>query len=159
MSSFKNPPAFTDGKSYETWKNEIHMWQSLTELAKDKQALAISLSLSGRARDAAMEMDLADLSTDDGVDKLLTELDKLFLRNKVDLAYATYKAFDQFTKSSDMSMNDYVIGFEQRYNKAKKHVLTYTDAVLAFKLSTTQSWIRVAKQWFLQHAMMLNSKL
>jgi hypothetical protein len=45
-SNFKIPPAF-DQKSmtYETWKNEIAVWQLVTDLQNEKQALVVSVSL------------------------------------------------------------------------------------------------------------------
>ena len=48
--------------SYETWKNEVAVWQLVTELPDEKQALAVSLSLSGNARETAMNITAADMA-------------------------------------------------------------------------------------------------
>ena len=53
-NSYKNPPKFDESTSYETWKNEIEIWKLMTELPKKKQALAVSLSLGGTARQTAL---------------------------------------------------------------------------------------------------------
>ena len=105
MSLFKNPPALTVDKAYESWRNEVLMWQELTDLPKPKRALAIALSLTDKAaREYAMEINVDVLKADDGVDKLPEELDKLFQKDKVHLAYSAYKRFDSFARTSDMAI-------------------------------------------------------
>ena len=58
--STKNLPKLEDDACYETWKRDIEIWQELTDLPKPKQALAIHLSLSGKARVASSELGIAD---------------------------------------------------------------------------------------------------
>ncbi|VDI64595.1 Hypothetical predicted protein [Mytilus galloprovincialis] len=94
-TSFKNPPTFDPrSMTYETWKNEISVWQLVTDLKVDKQALAGSLTLTGNAREVAMDVPAADLAKEDGMAKLITQLDKAFLRDDKDKAYEAYKNFD-----------------------------------------------------------------
>ncbi|CAG2191494.1 unnamed protein product [Mytilus edulis] len=132
--SYKNPPGLTKDKSYQQWKNEVKMWQLVTDLDKKKRGLALALSLQGKPREVALEVDPSDLNVDEGVDKLITELDKLFEKDKIDQAYAAYTVFDKFHRIDDVSMSDYIIEFEQRYNKCKKYEMVLPDAILAFKL-------------------------
>lgn len=134
-NSFKNPPSF-DPKlmTYETWKNEIEVWKLVTDLDANKHALAVSLSLKGNARDVAMEITAADLAKETGMETLIASLDKVFKRDDKDKAYEAYKNFDSYHKPDEMSMSDYIMEFDKRYNKAKKYEMTLPDAVLAFKL-------------------------
>ena len=132
--NFKIPPALDPDTSYESWKNEIAIWKLVCELDKKKQALAVTLSLSGKARQKALEIPVADLNKDDGIDTLITALDQIFLQDKVDLAYSTYSKFDTFKKSASISMSDYIIEYERLYHQCTKHGMTMPDAVLAFKL-------------------------
>lgn len=62
ISNYKVPPGFDEGKPYESWKNEVAIWTRVTELEKDKQALAVVLALSGRAWEMAMETPVDDLN-------------------------------------------------------------------------------------------------
>lgn len=134
-NNFKNPPAFDQrSMGYETWKNEVQVWQLVTELKKEKQALAVSLSLTGNARESAMEIPAADLGSEDGMTKLFAQLDKVFLRDDKDRAYEAYKDFDTFHRADNMSMSDYILEFDKRYNKSKRYEMTLPEAVLAFKL-------------------------
>lgn len=58
------------------------IWCHLTEVSKNKCALAIHLSLLGRAREASSEIPTGDLKLDNGVEVLLKKLDELFLVDK-----------------------------------------------------------------------------
>ncbi|CAG2232753.1 unnamed protein product [Mytilus edulis] len=132
--SYKNPPSLTKEKSYQQWKNEVKMWQLVTELDIKKRGLALALSLQGKPREVALEITPEDLNVDEGVDKLIIELDKLFEKDKTDQAYAAYTAFDKYHRESSIKMCDYIIEFEQKYNKCKKYDMPLPDAILAFKL-------------------------
>jgi hypothetical protein len=72
MTTFKNPPIFNQA------------WKLVTDLKSDKQALAVSLSLTGNAREVAMEVAAADLAKEDGMKTLIENLDKVFLRDDKD---------------------------------------------------------------------------
>ena len=92
--SYKNPPSLDKDKVYHQWKNEVTMWDLVTDLDKKKRGLALALSLQGKPREVALELDPAKLNADDGVTVLITELDKLFEKDKIDQAYSAYTAFD-----------------------------------------------------------------
>lgn len=132
--SYKIPPKLGPDTDYETWKNEIEMWKLVTDLNKNKQALAVALTLTGKAREAALEIDAHVLNTGGGLTTLLNALDEVFEKEAKDLAYKAYTDFDKFRKGPDMSMADYIINFERLYNKSKKHRMLLLDAILAFKL-------------------------
>lgn len=65
---------------------------------------------------------------------LVAKLDSVFLKEEKDRAYEAYSHFDNITRASSLSMSDYIIDFEQRYNRMKKYHMTQPNAVLAFKL-------------------------
>ncbi|CAL9697179.1 unnamed protein product [Knipowitschia caucasica] len=120
VSNYRVPPKFDEARPYECWKNEVSIWRLVTELDKTKQALAVALGLEGRARETALEISAVDLNKDDGMETLLAKLDAVFLREEKDRAYEAYSHFDSITKGSALSMADYIIDFEQRYNRMKK---------------------------------------
>ena len=120
--------------SYETWKNEVAVWQLVTELPDEKQALAVSLTLSGNARETAMNITAADMAKKDGMQTILRKLDEVFLKDDKDKAYEAYRDFDSFKRPEDTTMNDYIIEFDRRYNISKKYDMTLPEAVLTFKI-------------------------
>ncbi|CAF2215355.1 unnamed protein product [Rotaria magnacalcarata] len=133
-TSYKAPPAFADDMNYESWKKEISIWQAFTELSKARQGPAIFLSLTGKPREAVLELEISEISSDNGVKKLLEKLDSLYLEDKKKLAYLAYDKFENFQRPIDMSINEYIIEFERLYNKVKKYSLDLPDGVLAYRL-------------------------
>ena len=69
-SNYKTPPTLED-----------------TDLPKKKQGLAIYLTLSGKAREAVLELDIEKVNDDSGVDNVLKHLDKLSLQDSNQSAY------------------------------------------------------------------------
>ena len=55
-SNYKIPPPLTDESSYERWKKEMSLWQTVTKLTRSEMAPAIVLGLTGQARDAALDV-------------------------------------------------------------------------------------------------------
>ena len=132
MSSYKHPPQL-DEKDYTQWKNEVELWEMLTDMDKKKQGLAIALSLTGKARELATSIDREKLTSEEGVKHVLNELDKLFEKERTFLMYDAYMKFSNFKKTESMSMLDYVVEFEQ-LNKKCINLKIDSDAVLALKL-------------------------
>ena len=89
---------------------------------------------AGQAKVKALEIDVAQLNTEDRMNILLTALDTLFLQDEVDLAYNAYSDFERLKKEEKMSMSDFIIEYERRYNICRKYRMEYPDSVLAFKL-------------------------
>ena len=76
---FKLPVLSESGDNYESWKRDIKLWCYASALTTKKQAIAIHLSLSGRARVATSELKLLEDSVlgvvTDPVDKIFNKLD------------------------------------------------------------------------------------
>ena len=71
-------PVLTNNKSYSNWKKEIAIWQ-LATLPEEKQEAAIFLTLTGRARETALEMSTNNTGrSKEGVKRLLAKLDELY---------------------------------------------------------------------------------
>ena len=52
----KTPPLMKEDSNYELWKKEIKLWKTFTDLDAKKQGPAISLPLTGKAREATLEL-------------------------------------------------------------------------------------------------------
>ena len=98
MASSKCPPIFNNESEYENWKRDISIWCELTELAEEKRALAIHLSLTGRARTASSEIELQVLKSKDGVKSILEKLDSLFLPDKGRRQFAAFHNLYSFRR-------------------------------------------------------------
>ena len=69
---------------------------SFTELKEEKRAPAICLSLTGKAREAALELPVEKLTEKTGVQELMLKLDSLFLKDSDQRMYAAYDKFEKF---------------------------------------------------------------
>ena len=135
-STTKTPPSFGDSewKDYTSWKKEIELWKRVTKTEKKSQAALIALSLTGKARQIAIDMDIAVLEQENGVEKLIEMLDESFKRDEVDCAYEAYRKFETFTRTPDVTVAIYVLEFERLYERAKSHKMTLPDSILGYKL-------------------------
>ena len=92
------------------------------------------LSLKGKAREAALELDIDKIKGKDGVDLILKRLDELYLEDTTQTAYLAYQNFETFKRPETMTMKDYLLKFEQLYTKIKDHQMILPDGVLAYRV-------------------------
>ena len=58
---YKLAPVLDDNTNYIDWCKELDVWVKLTRLPEEKKALAIFLSLRGKAKKAALQLEIKDL--------------------------------------------------------------------------------------------------
>ena len=113
---------------------ELAIWQLYTDLDKKKQGPALTLSLTGKARDCVLELPVDDIGTEGSVKKIIDRRDKLFLKDKVQNAYIAYETFESFKRSSEMSVTEYNNESERLHHKLKEYDMGLPSGVLAYKL-------------------------
>ena len=133
-SNNKNPPMFNDHSDYEVWKRDIELWCEFTDIEKPKQAIAIHLSLTGRARQATSELKIEELKSDDGVKNIFTKLDRIFLQDKNWRCFNAYLSFETFRKTEKQSMDEFLSEFDLRHFKLKECGVKLPDAIVACRL-------------------------
>ena len=89
----------------------------MTDLPKNKVAIAVHLSLSGCARQSTSELSIDGLKSEDGITKL-----------------NNYLAFENCKRSDDQSIDDFLSEFDRRHFKLKEREVVIHDAVLACRL-------------------------
>ena len=140
MSMRISPPDLAKCKTYERYKQELLAWRKVTDVAKDKQAIAIALSLPHDPDQAGIrdqvfeELDMADLSKDTGLETLMTFLDgKLGVDDLAD-SLAKFEDFEDYCRGSGESILDYIAKFDQKYKRLVKLKMELPSAIVAFKL-------------------------
>ena len=79
-------PCLDGDTNYETYKNEVEMWQVVTDIPKAKQGVWLALAISSKhplsLKDKVLSSGLgkAKLGCDTGIENLLEYLDKIFLK-------------------------------------------------------------------------------
>ena len=82
----------TPGKDslYVNWKKEIKIWEAFTSVPEEKHAPAIFMTLTGETREVILNMDIEKLTEKTGVNNLMVELDKIYLKDESSQAYEAY---------------------------------------------------------------------
>ena len=80
----KAPPPFdSEAGSYERWKEDLAIWQMLSDLNRPKQAQLLYLSLRGKAKEALGDVKAVDLElNEEGVKYITDKLDQVFLKDE-----------------------------------------------------------------------------
>ena len=92
----------------------------LTNIAKEKQAIAIHLSLSGRARKSTSELSITDFKSDPNLTNLFENLDRVFLQDENWKCFNAYLAFENLNKSEDKTIDKYLSEFHLKHHKLKE---------------------------------------
>ena len=74
-------PLLTEGMDFLKWKREVGIWELGTSIATTKQAAVCVLRIHDfKARDFATRLDATELKKAEGMEYLMTELDKYLKR-------------------------------------------------------------------------------
>ena len=140
-SNIKSPPVFNpdEGDVYENWKSDVAIWQLFTKEEAKRQGPAVYLSLKGKARDAVRELQPADLNATDGVTKITTVLDKIYLPDESTRAYHAFKEFVEYRREGGTNYSNFIDEFETRYREVKRYKLELPVGVQAYFLLQSAS--------------------
>ena len=116
-SSHKVPPLLKNSASYNDWKKMVTVWKSFTPLEKNKQGGAILMTLEGAAQDTVLELEAADINSDEGIDKVIEKLDKLYTKDETLEKFEALETFDNFKRKHDTTIQEHIQQFEKLYNK------------------------------------------
>ena len=133
------PPPSLSGKSYEQYSIELDLWESITEVAKEKQAGTVAFSLpeehESRIREKVFnELKLEDLNKAAGLKTLKDFLDKHLKKDDLTDRWLKYDDFDECKRSDGQSVDDFIVTFDEKYNKIKKGGSQIQEDILAFMM-------------------------
>ena len=133
VSYNKAPPLLTACKNYDDWKKLLTIWTELTTLEKKKQGPALVLALEGKAQEAALELTSADISSEQGVSKILLRLDKIYAKDKLTEKFDAIERFESYKRTKENKIREFLTEFDNRYYKIKNYI-NYPDDLLAYRL-------------------------
>ena len=133
--SFANPPTLAEnGEGYEEWKL-TKMWMKFTKFRRTEQGSVLAVkALKGEARSLALSLPEEDLDSEDGVDKLLMELDKLYLKDKDTMGYDCWKKLSTYSRSTETSILSYCAEFRRLRIEAKRYSIEISDTTFSYML-------------------------
>lgn len=130
----KTPPLLCKSRSYDDWVKKVKIWRRITCLLPQDQGGAILMTLEGESEDKALELSEEDITSEEGVEKIIAQLDVLFKKNTTLEKFEALDSFETYRRSSDVSIHEFVIEFDKRYLKTKKLGTEMSDDLLAYRM-------------------------
>ena len=106
---------------------------AIQHLENHWRAPVVILSLVGKAREAVLELDMATLNADHGMEKLYQKLDTLFLEDANQAAFMAYESFEKYQRQNVTPVEDFLINFDRHVPKLKEHNILLLEPVLAYR--------------------------
>ena len=107
------PPKFTTDRPYADWIRMVKWWQIRSDLAANKQGLALASSLEGSALNAIFELNDDEINHAEGVNNIIAKLDLLFKKNTLTEKMEDIESFESLVRSESMKIKDYVTEFDR----------------------------------------------
>ena len=129
------PPIYSKNVNYKVWKNKLDMWKIVCVIPRKEQGIIVLLQSIGdnkKAKKAVSTLTVQNKET--GLNVLIEKLDNAFKNEIVEDTYSIYLKFTDLKKQPSMSMNDYIIEFENLNHEMNIHNMALPDTVLAFKM-------------------------
>ena len=132
-------PSLTGSTSYELWKLQTQAWKVVTELSKEKQAVAVALNLpeddKRKIKEKVFgELELDVLNCENGMGVLFEFLDRYLLEDELMNSWNKFEDFEKFERKHGQNIREYVADFDLKFRKLEKIHIKLPSEVLAFKL-------------------------
>ena len=130
----KNPPRLEGEATYEQWEKKVELWQVVTDLKPEQQGPALVLALNSKAQDEVLELETSVIKSATGVEDIKKKLSAIYKKDAVDSAYEAFENFIEYKRPEDVKMKEFIVEFEKRHVKAKKHGCELSASILGFFL-------------------------
>ena len=130
-------PIFSKDFNYKVWKNELDMWKIVYSIPPKEQGIIVLLQSivdNKKVEKAVSTLTVHNLNRETGLDVLIEKVDDAFKDEIVEDTYSIYLKSTNLKKQPSMSMNDYIIEFENLNHEMSIHNIVLPDTVLAFKI-------------------------
>ena len=129
----------TGSTNYELWKLQIQAWTVVTELSKEKQAVAVALNLpeddKRKIKEKVFgELELNVLNSENGMSVLFEFLDEYLLEDELMDSWNKFEDFEKFERKHGQNIREYVADFDLKFRKLEKIHIKLPSEILAFKL-------------------------
>ena len=134
MATEMSIPTLAGSTNYELWKLQTQAWTVVTELSKEKQAVAVALSLpeddKRRIKEKVFgELELDVLNSENGMSVLFEFLDKYLLEDELMNKWNKFEDFEIFERKHGQNIREYVAGFDLKFRKLEKMHIKLTSEI------------------------------
>ena len=109
--------------------------------------------MKGEARSVELSMENTVLDADDGLDKLILELDKLYLKDKDMLGYESWKKISKYKRQANSSILSYCAEYRRIRSEAKNYDIVISDTTFSFMLLDNSGFTEEQKMLILSIAL------
>ena len=139
MASEISIPRLTWSTNYELWKLQALAWTVVTELSREKQAVAVALSLpeddKRKIKEKVFgELELDVLNSENCMSVLFELLDRYLLEDELMNSWNIFEDFEKFERKHGQNIREYVADFDLKFRKLEKIHIKLPSEILAFKL-------------------------
>ena len=132
-------PTLTESRNYELWKLQTQAWTFVTDMSKEKQALAVALNLpeddKWKIKEKVFgELELDVLNSENGMSVLFEFLDEYLLEDELMDSWNKFEDFEKFQRKPCQNIREYVADFDLKFRKLEKLHIKLPPEILAFKL-------------------------
>ena len=95
------------------------------------------MNMSGKPREVSLNMSTTTLGAEDGADKLIKELDKIYCKDSTQSLFKAIDQFESYRRTPDEDIDKYILEFQRKYKALKQlqeNKDLYGDAILAYRL-------------------------
>ena len=137
---YKAPPAFNEKDNYADWKLDLELWKDFTSIPPKKMGTALLLELKeGKVKQAIRSLGKEVISADDGLDKIITHLDKIYEEEAAQVSYRAYSRFEKYERPSSMDLQSYIAEFEKLLADLKRQKIILPEEVMAYRVLNSAS--------------------
>ena len=94
------------------------------------------MSVSGKALEAILELDdkIYQISNQDGFKPIAEKLNILYKKDELHEKFQDLEDLESYKRASKTNIQQFLIAFDQRYHKLKRHQTIISEDLLSFKL-------------------------
>ena len=134
--SERSPPPFDKNRDdYPKWKKKFNLWETITDIEKKKRGSILVLRLDDETQESVLDsVSSEELQSNEGVNKVITYLDSVFLKNTWFTELQLYEDFENYRRPDVLDMDKFVQEFEKKWTKTKNKGTKLSENVLANRL-------------------------
>ena len=118
--SNKEVPILNDASDYLMWKKEVAVWKLGTNAKNTQWASKLIMNMSGKPREVSLNMSTTTLGAEDGADKLIKELDKIYCKDSTQSLFKAIDQFESYRRTPDEDIDKYILEFQRKYKALKQ---------------------------------------
>lgn len=132
------PPVLDlDRMSFNDWLFDIEIWREFVKerLTEKKVGSYLYQHLRGKALETVRnEIKAKDILSENGATLIIECLSKLYKKDESKYEYDTFGNFIKFQRPANMSIPDYIVEFNLRYQKFKSYAGNLPESVLGYSI-------------------------